>query len=124
LLWHIPEINELITHNICTKYDMDMCAHGLKTPPHIHPVEFFRKPTSILSTFRSLSVLCVRCPGTHLHTSLGRRERFQLKDGTWTSKIEFAGAYTNQFCRRIVQLAWEELGFDAGCIEGAQPPRQ
>jgi hypothetical protein len=124
LLWHIPEINELITLNICTKYDMDMCAHGLKTPSHIRPVEFFKKPTSILSTFRSLPRLCVRCPGTHLHTSLGRRERFQRKDGTWTSKIEFAGAYTNQFCRKLVNLAWEELGLDASRVEAPQPSRQ
>jgi hypothetical protein len=81
-LRQIPQIKALLEQGCAYKYDMDMCPHGLKSPSYAKPFEYYRKPTAILSSFTSLHLLCLRCAGSHLHTSLGRRERFQLLDGT------------------------------------------
>ena len=40
---------------------MDMCAHGLKSPSDVKPIEYYKKPTAILSSFVSTSFMLTLC---------------------------------------------------------------
>ena len=110
LLWYLPEIQELISHKVVNKYAFDLCCHGMKSPAYVRPVEYYKKPTALVSTLHGLQVLCKRCRRSHVHTGLGRRSRFKDASGKWISRISWAARYPTPFCQELLKVWWGNAG--------------
>ena len=105
LLWSHPKMRQLIDSGLVHSITTDMCMHGLKSPPEIQPVEYYKKPTRIVGTFPDLWRLARRCDGSHRHTTLGRRRQLRLPDGASLSRAQWAGQYTSLFSSRLARIA-------------------
>jgi hypothetical protein len=102
VLWKVPDIIEIADISFVSLCHCDLCAFGLCSPKGIVPKVWYKKPTSILGTFRRREVLAQTCPGNHCHGSLGRQEYFMLSDGSRVLKSRYAGNYTTRFAKALV----------------------
>ena len=105
ILWSDPRIFELVEAGVMQVVRTDMCAHGLRSPPGIEPVEYYKKPSKVAGSLPGLEAIRCLCPGGHVHTSLGRRKQIPLADGRRTSRIAWAGTYTSLFSSRLARIA-------------------
>ena len=100
LLWETDLINQLITCSRALAVDLDQCAFG--TP--------WRKPTRLLCSNELLEVVCVSCPGNHVHKKL-QGKVWDAKLGRMVFRTKAAQVYPWALCATIaVQIA--EIFFD------------
>ena len=95
LLWETDLINKLITCRRALALDLDQCAFG--TP--------WRKPTRLLCSNELLEVVCVSCPGNHVHKKL-QGKVWDAKLGRMVFRTKAAQVYPWALCATIaVQIA-------------------
>ena len=76
LLWDIPEVTEIINNNVAHWYPFDIyiCCHGLRSPKTVTPIEFYKKPIVLLSSFRIyIHFACTACAAIHTNLLGGVR---------------------------------------------------
>jgi hypothetical protein len=102
ILWHIPDVSDIIDLDFVSRCDLDLCEFGLKSPKGVQPEVRYKKPTRIIGIFEHPEALEKRCTKTHDHGSLARQEYFVLAGGVRLLKSRHAGSYTAQFSRALL----------------------